>query len=281
MRTKQWPAISLMAAWVGLLGCPAWAAPAPGTDLPACRIGAGPALPPVYLDLARRDRAFGWVAKVKPDAQEVQGSGWERVEGSGLRDDFAFVRVDLDGDGVCDWFLTSSAPQSSGGDRSSFNTFYLWRSGSWQRRGADIPAGKPDVLGLGRSNSQRAAWQFGDQLALRQDATTPQTWFITWHEHRDESSIEAPGYRLSLWDPKQQRLVIQDKWKPDSAAAKVYAAFKATGARGSGGNAGAISFDPAVETAERRALCMRQRLGLEPAKGAERLSPPSDLSCTP
>lgn len=281
MRKKQWPAIALVAAWIGLLSSPALAAPALGTDVPACRTGGGPALPQVYLDLARRDRDFGWIAKVKPDAQEVQGSGWERVEGSGLRDDFTFVRVDLDGDGVCDWFQTSSAPQSSGGDRSSFNTLYLWRSGRWQRRGADMPVSKPDVLGLGSSYAQRAVWQFGDQLALLQDPATSQTWFITWHERRDESSAEAPGYRLSLWDSKRQRLVVQDKWKPDSAAAKVYAVFKAKGARGTGSNASAISFDPAIETAERRALCTQQRLGLDPAMGVERLSPPPDLFCTP
>ena len=211
-------ASALLAGLAGVIPGAVLAAPTLNTDVPACRIGAGPVLPAAYLNLARRDPDFRWVAKVKPEAMEVQGQGWERVEGSGMRDNFFFVRVDLDGDGVCDWFLTSSAPQSAGGDRISFNTFYLWHSGRWQRQGAEVPAGKPDVMGLGRTDAQRTAWQFGDQLALVRNSATAQTWFISWHESRVEAHTETPGYRLSLWDPKRQSLSLQDKWKPGSAA---------------------------------------------------------------
>ena len=198
-----------------------------------------------------------------------------------MRDWFSFARVDLDGDGICDWYLTSSAPQSTGGDCSSFNTLYLWRSGRWLRLGVDLPAGKPDVLGLGHTDEQRLAWLLGESLALLRNGATGQTWFITWHEARNEAALDAPGYRLRLWDPVRQRLVAQDKWKAGSAAAAVYAYFKAHGARGTGSEPGQVNFDPAIEAQERSTLCEQRSIGGVPPVGAEVLPPPPDLSCKP
>lgn len=266
-------------AWLAAALAPMPTAAVPSADVPACRIAAGPMLPQAYLDLARRDRDFRWVARVPAGLSEVYGEGWERVEGSGMRDTFSFVRVDLDGDGLCDWYLTSSAPQSSGGDRSSFNTLYLWRAGRWLRLGADVPAGKPDVLGLGRTDAQRPAWLLGEGLALLHDRAAGRTWFITWHEARNDAASDAPGYRLRLWDAARQRLVAQDKWQAGSAAAGVYAHFKAQGARGTGGDPIIVRFDPAIEAAERRELCARRGVAALPA--AEVLPPPPDLSCSP
>lgn len=275
------PVLVLLANLAVLTSTADAAPPALSADLPACKIGAGPVLPQAYLDLARRDPDFRWAAQVKADAAEAEGQGWERVEGSGMRDGFSFVRVDLDGDGTCDWYLTSSAPQTTGGDRSSFNTLYLWRSGRWLRLGAELPPGKPDVLGLGRTDAQRPAWMLGESLALLRDSAAGQTWFITWDEARNEAALQAPGYRLRLWDPARQRLVAQDKWKAGSIAAAVYAYFKAHGARGTGSDPGMVAFDPAIETAERSGLCTLRSIGAVAPAGAEVLPPPPDLYCKP
>jgi hypothetical protein len=274
------PALTALLAGLAVLApTAAMAAMTLSADVPACKVAAGPVLPQAYLDLARRDRDFRWAGQVKADVAEAYGDGWERVEGSGMRDGFAFVRLDVDGDGNCDWYLTSSAPQSTGGDRSSFNTLYLWRSGRWLRLGAEVPAGKPDVLGLGRTDAQRPAWLLGESVALLRDSAAGQTWFITWHEARNEAAQQAPGYRLRLWDPARQRLVAQDKWKAGSPSAEVYAYFKAHGARGTGSDHGMVSFDPAIEAAERSTLCTLKSVGAVAPVGAELLPPPHDLSC--
>lgn len=278
-RMTHWLALLAGISSVAAAAGPALAAS--GHGAPLCQIGSGPVLPAAYLKLAQRDPSFKWIAKVKPGAREVQGSGWERVDGSEMRDDFSFLRVDLNGDGICDWYLTSSSPQSSGGDRSSFNTFYLWRSGGWKRLGAEVPAGKPDVLGLGRTDAQRAEWLFGEQLAIALDTGSGQTWFISWHENRNEARSMAPGYQLSLWDTHRQSLVVQDKWKSGSAAGKVYAAFKANGARSASHESQTMDFDPAVEAYERQALCQQRSLGLSAETGRVSLTPPPDLQCTP
>lgn len=73
--------------------------------IPACKPGPAKVLLDKYLALAKKYKEFAWALKARPDEATAGGSGWERVDGSGMRDSFSFYRVDINNDGYCDWYL--------------------------------------------------------------------------------------------------------------------------------------------------------------------------------
>ncbi len=115
-------------------------------DMPDCRMPPGKPLPDKYQALARKEKEFAWVRDAKPGDHAVNGNGWERIDGASNHTWIAFSKIDLDNDGMCDWYLHAASALSSGGDRDSINTLYLGRKNGWLRVGATVPANKPDEL---------------------------------------------------------------------------------------------------------------------------------------
>jgi len=227
------------------------------TDVPACTALAGRALPDVYYARPRHGKALAWASAVTRTQARAGGEGQERYDGTGVHDWFDFVRVDLDNDGVCDWFVTMSAPDSSGGDHDTLNTLYLGRSTGWQRIGAHVAPGDADVLGSGRSEAEQRHFMFGEELATIHDTAAQVNYFVTTFQDRASGQPLRPGYRIFTWDSQNKTLRLLDKWQPGSIGAQVYAYFKSHGAHSSDGAAaaGLVNFDPAVESLELSERC--------------------------
>jgi hypothetical protein len=229
-------------------------------DIPACRMPAGPILPAKYERLARKYKEFAWVRKAMPDDGDLNGSGWERVDGSSMYSWFEFQRVDLNNDGYCDWYVNSLAPTSSGGDRMTINTLYLGQKSGWIRIGATMPDNKPDELGFGDSDAQQERYLFGEELSVLHDTASKTNYIITAFYDRHEEHMMKPGYRILAWDADKKTLRLLDKWEPGSKAAEVYAFFKAHGARrpaktGRPDSDTMNSFDPELEEVELEVAC--------------------------
>ena len=251
--------VSFLLSLAALLPPTAVSARTFSTAMPACRV-AGASLPAPYPTLGQRQRAFAWARQaMAPDDREAGGPGDERVDGSGIRDHYTFLRVDLDGDGICDWFLTTSTPLSTGGDRDSINTLYLAKPGGrWLRVGAQVPAGQPDGLGRGQSDQQQLNFLFGEDLAVVVDTGSGIPYFITQFYSRHDRRNSLPGYRVLAWDGGAGTLRVLDKWQPGSLAAEAYAFFRQHGALlvGGRGPQERVNFDPEVEAWERQAVCI-------------------------
>lgn len=106
---------------------------------PACKMPWTKPLPSKYYDIASKWKEFRWVQKVRPDQMTVSKGGDERVDGSRMYDWYTFNKMDINGDGICDWFLTSLAPYSTGGDSGALNTVYLGVTSGWRRVGGKHP----------------------------------------------------------------------------------------------------------------------------------------------
>lgn len=227
------------------------------TDVPACTPPAGRALPDVYYARPRHGKVMAWVSAVTRTQARAGGEGQERYDGTGVHDWFDFVRVDLDNDGVCDWFVTMSAPHSSGGDHDTLNTLYLGRPTGWQRIGAHVAPGDVDMLGSGRSEAEQREFLFGEELATIHDAAARVNYFVTTFDDRETGQSLGPGYRIFTWDGQKKTLRLLDKWQPGSIGAQVYAYFKSHGARSSDSAAagGLVTFDPDVESLELSERC--------------------------
>lgn len=228
--------------------------------IPACRMPAGEVLPDKYYTLSKAKNAFNWVAGATRGDGVVEGNGWERVDGSGMHDWFSFYRIDLNGDGLCDWYLNAAAPMSTGGDRESINTLYLGRAAGWTRIGADVPQDKPDGLGYGKTGAQQRQFLFGEEPAVIHDAASKANYIVAALYSRNGQRNGRPGYRIFNWDADRNTLRLLDKWEPGSKAAQVYAYFKAHGARMPASAATAASdtiqaFDPDVEAFELEQAC--------------------------
>lgn len=228
--------------------------------IPACRMPAGKVLPDKYYTLSKAKNAFNWVAGATRGDGVVEGNGWERVDGSGMHDWFSFYRIDLNGDGLCDWYLNAAAPMSTGGDRESINTLYLGRAAGWTRIGADVPQDKPDGLGYGKTSAQQRQFLFGEEPAVIHDAASKANYIVAALYSRNGQRNGRPGYRIFNWDADRNTLRLLDKWEPGSKAAQVYAYFKAHGARMPASAATAASdtiqaFDPDVEAFELEQAC--------------------------
>jgi hypothetical protein len=229
-------------------------------SIPECRIPSGVVLPDKYYTLSKAKNAFNWVAGATRGDGVVEGNGWERVDGSGMHDWFSFYRIDLNGDGLCDWYLNAAVPMSTGGDRESINTLYLGRAAGWTRIGADVPQDKPDGLGYGKTSAQQRQFLFGEEPAVIHDAASKANYIVAALYSRNGKRSGRPGYRIFNWDADRNTLRLLDKWEPGSKAAQVYAYFKAHGARMPASAATAASdtiqaFDPDVEAFELEQAC--------------------------
>lgn len=200
-------------------------------DTPDCRMPPGKPLPEKYQALARKNKEFAWVRQAKPGDHAVNGNGWESIDGSSIHTWFAFSKIDLDNDGMCDWYLHAASPLSSGGDRDSINTLYLGRKNGWLRVGATVPADKPDELGFGKTNEQQAHYLFGEEVSVIHDAKNRMNYLVSAFYNRHVQRDSMPGYRILAWDAGRNTLRLLDKWEPGSQAAEVYAFFKTHGAR--------------------------------------------------
>ena len=229
-------------------------------DMPDCRMPPGKPLPDKYQALARKEKEFAWVRDAKPGDHAVNGNGWERIDGASNHTWFAFSKIDLDNDGMCDWYLHAASALSSGGDRDSINTLYLGRKNGWLRVGATVPANKPDELGFGNSDAEQSRYLFGEDISVIHDAATRTNYFITAFYSRHVSYASLPGYRIMMWDENKRSLLVLDKWEPQSRAAQVYAFFKTHGARRPALKTEQSSdtleqFDPDTETFEIAQAC--------------------------
>jgi len=233
-------------------------APKLTTDVPACTMPAGRALPDVYYARPRHGQVLAWASTVTRTQGVAGGQGQERYDGTGVRDWFDFVRADLNNDGVCDWFVTMSAPDSSGGDHETLNTLYLGRTKGWQRIGAHVAPGDVDALGSGRSQKEQKDFLFGEELATIHDTAARVNYFVTAFQDRDAGQSLHPGYRIFTWDDQGKTLRLLDKWQAGSIGAQVYAYFKSRGAHSSDGAAegGLVKFDPEVEALELSERCV-------------------------
>lgn len=223
-------------------------------DAPACKMPPGKPLPAKYYGIAKKWKEFRWVQKVRPDQMIVSGAGDERVDGSRMYDWYTFNKMDINGDGICDWFLTSLAPSSTGGDSGVLNTLYMGSSAGWQRVGAVIPDSKPDGLGWGRSDAQQAEFAFSSDAPLVVwDHKGRIPYLIGWFDRRHSTGRQdQEGYHVYRWNAAKNTLEELDKWAPGSAAAQVYAFFKQHGAVDvTETGAGRVrKFDPEVEQTE-------------------------------
>jgi hypothetical protein len=248
------------------------------TTIPDCRMPAGSVLPQKYQQLARRDKQFAWMAKAGGADRRVSGEGWETIDGSGMRTWFDLFAADLNGDGLCDWYINAASPLSSGGDRDTLNTLYIGQPSGYRRVGASIPASEPDQLGFGRADQQQADYLFGEELAVIHDAASKTSYFVGALYSRNGQQSLQPGYRIMRWDADKTSLRILDKWAPDSPAAQVYAYFKTQGARlpvakGTAPQDSLLRFDAEIEAAEMMQACGADRAQGAPADGGTFLSP--------
>jgi hypothetical protein len=227
------------------------------TVVPACTMPEGRVLPLAYYAWPRHGKPLAWAAATTALQGIASGEGQERYDGSGLHDWFELTRVDLDNDGTCDWFVTMSAPDSSGGDHDTLNTLYLGRPTGWERVGARVRPGDVDTLGSGRSDEDQHDFLFGEGLATIHDAMTRTNYFVTAFLERATQQSSTSGYRIFNWDVSRKTLRLLDKWQPGSPGAQVYAFFKAQGAHSSDARApaGLVKFDPAVEARELNDRC--------------------------
>lgn len=198
--------------------------------VPECKLPATKPMPDKYLALAKRHKDFAWAAKVGREDAMVSGGGWERHEGSGMRDWFSFYRIDINNDGHCDWYLNTSSPLSTGGDRDSIDTIYLGRPGGWVRIGASMPNDKPDQLGFGKAIAEQKKYMFGEEPGVIYDASQKISYLITALYKRHDGRSAMPGYRILTWDAAGKTLRALDKWQPGSKAAEVYGYFRKNGA---------------------------------------------------
>jgi hypothetical protein len=229
-------------------------------EVPACRMPAAKVLPDKYYALAKKNKEFAWVRKASADDHEVSGNGWERVDGSSMFTWFAFSRVDLNNDGLCDWFVHAAAPISTGGNRDSINTLYLGRKNGWQRIGAAVPADKPDELGFGKTEEEQGQYLFGEEFGVIHDPASKTNYLVGAFYNRHEHASSKPGYLIQVGDKDRHTLRLLDKWDPTSKAAAVYAFFKAHGARMPASTKTAPQdtierFDPEIEALEREQAC--------------------------
>lgn len=225
-----------------------------GLDAPACKMPAGKPLPSKYYGIASKWKEYRWVRKVRHGETVVSEGGYERIDGSRMYNWHTFTKLDINGDGICDWFLTSLAPYSTGGDSGVLNTLYMGSSAGWQRVGAKITDDKPDLLGAGNSHQQQAEFAFSSDAPLVVwDHKGRVPYLIGWFDRRHSTGRQdQEGYHVYRWNKTKSILEELDKWEPGSTAAQVYAHFKQHGALNVSetGSGRIAQFDPSIEQAE-------------------------------
>lgn len=201
-------------------------------DIPRCKSATGAALPDKYYEAAKVWEEYDWVQDVKPDDFIAGGSGLERVDGSKMYDWLEFSKIDLNDDNLCDWFVVSSAPYSTGGDSGTLNTIYLGYSSEWKRVGASMPDDRPDELGFGNSSNEQSQFAFSSEaLLIVYDQKDPKSYFIgRFNDRAYTGRSDQRGYHIYVWDAERDTLEELDKWESGSTAAQVYGWFKEHGA---------------------------------------------------
>lgn len=85
---------------------------------PPCKVASKASVPTSY-------KRFGWTQNVGPDDLSISGGGEKKFEGVAAKESsygqlqywFNLYRVDVDGDGSCDWISVVNSPVSTGGRR--------------------------------------------------------------------------------------------------------------------------------------------------------------------
>lgn len=201
-------------------------------DAPKCENSVKQALPRKYYTFAEQWSEFSWVRDVRSSDLSVGGSGYERIDGSGMYNWFIFSKLDINNDSVCDWFVVSSAPYSTGGDSGILNTIYLGSKKGWKRIGASIPDDQPDILGAGNSSNEQGEFTFSSEdLVVVYDEKARKSYFIGYFNYRaDAGRLNQRGYHIYVWNAERDTLEELDKWEPNSTAEQVYDWFKEYGA---------------------------------------------------
>lgn len=229
-------------------------------NIPACTQGPGKAIPDKYERLAKRHKNYAWLLKSDAGIGVVSGKGSTSIDDPDMSDWLTFYRVDIDNDGICDWYIEASASLSTGGDRDSINTLYLKDNKGWIRIGASVPAEEPDELRFGKTNDEQEKYMYGEDIASIYDKKEKKNYFITAFHDRHVKNQVMPGYRIYTFDNTRKNLKLLDKWEPNSKASMVYAYFKQNGAR----TPGMLSpnrddtieiFDPEIESYEIEQVC--------------------------
>jgi len=233
-------------------------------EVPACKTAAEKVFPAKYYGIAKKWEEFRWLKKVRLNDLSLSGNGDERIDGSSMFDQYYFGKLDINGDGLCDWYVISLAPYSSGGDSGVLNTVYVASPKGWIRLGAVIPDDKPDGLGWGTSSQYQSEFSFSSEMLLSLwDQKTGKPYLIGWFESRRYSGRQdQDGYHIYIWDSVKNKLKELDKWQPQSAAAQVYAFFKKNGAvdTSTTGIDRLVNFDPKIEKDELEKGCSNESL---------------------
>ena len=96
-------------------------------DYPKCKNKNSSVLPEKYYTFPKKypSPSYRWVNRVKRSDVFANGAGLEQADGSRIYSWISMYKFDVTNDGVCDWFVNSSVPHSSGGGRSSANIIYV------------------------------------------------------------------------------------------------------------------------------------------------------------
>jgi len=217
-------------------------------------------LPAKFYALAARHEEYAWVKAVSSNDEVAGGSSLERD--AGMYNWISLYRLDIDGDGLCDWFVVALAPLNTGGDSDVMNVLYLQTASGWKRLGPSIPENEPDELGRGNSDRDQARFLFGEDLAVVRDRANARNYLILSTGSRRASLGAENGYKVFAWNPRSSELEELDKWDSSSPASKAYEYFKRHGAwypKGKGGDGRvAATFDPEIENAEKQFRCSEE-----------------------
>ncbi len=221
-------------------------------EIPRCHESTTRPLPGKYYDLAKTHKEFSWVRGVGKGVKTLEGRGFEGLPASNLYSSYSFTKVDLDGDGSCDWVLTYTSAGLSvvSKDVPFVNTFYFGIGGSWKRVGSTAAGSKYDASTAERKAQMDDPFAFFNSPPLfLYDVRSKVTYLIAsvyddrWIAHPSALNSGRLGYRIYVWNKLSNSLEDLDKWIPNSPAAAVYAYFKLNGAV----NAHAISGTKQIE----------------------------------
>ncbi len=226
------------------------------SNVPDCRVVTSQSLPAKFYSLARKYQEYEWVTKVSTLDDVAGGSSLERTEG--VYNWITMYRLDIDGDGLCDWFVVALAPFNTGGDGDLMNVIYLQTASGWSRFGPSIPENEPDELGRGDSDRDQSKFLFGENIVVVRDSANARNYLILSTGSRRASLGERNGYQVYVWDQKASELKKLDKWDLSSPASKAYDYFRKHGGwqpKGSDAKRVVAAFDPDVENSEREFRC--------------------------
>lgn len=228
-----------------LLGASAASAAPFSTGRPSCRQNAASPLPASYA-------SFDWTRMIRPGDTHVRHDDDPEVNPSGgkKRLRYDLYRLDLDGDGWCDWLSLIDeyryVPGFSRGYSDTVTVVYLWRDTAWKRYGPSVDENQNDgaVLKQGRSVS----WEYrriNASIGVLQSKEGP-VYLLT--------SGTRSGHSVFRWSEADGALVELDKWRDGSDARAVYEFFKRNGAYGLQDDQ-PLRFDPAKENEEIADIC--------------------------